>query len=119
MNTIFCPKCGMIKTKCICSDKDNEHNSLLERPSAEEKEELQRQHPDIDDEIIENFPFKEARHNQLELITEILNAFEDGKRYVILEAGTGTGKSAIAATLGQILQPAYKDSMLMNLDMRK
>lgn len=115
MNTIFCPKCGMIKTKCICSDKDNEHNSLLERPSAEEKEELQRQHPDIDDEIIENFPFKEARHNQLELITEILNAFEDGKRYVILEAGTGTGKSAIAATLGQILQPAYILTMTKQL----
>ncbi|RAP44197.1 helicase C-terminal domain-containing protein [uncultured Methanosphaera sp.] len=115
MNTIFCPKCGMIKTKCICSDKDNKHNSLLERPSAEEKEELQRQHPDIDDEIIENFPFKEARHNQLELITEILNAFEDGKRYVILEAGTGTGKSAIAATLGQILQPAYILTMTKQL----
>ncbi|OED30829.1 helicase C-terminal domain-containing protein [Methanosphaera sp. WGK6] len=115
MNTIFCPKCGMIKNKCICSDKPEEQHSLLTRPSTEEKEELQRQHPDIDDEIIENFPFKESRHNQLELITEILNAFESDKRYVILEAGTGTGKSAIAATLGQILQPAYILTMTKQL----
>ena len=115
MNSIFCPDCGMIKNKCICSDKQEEHHSLIDRPTVEEKEQLQRENPDIDDEIIENFPFKHARHNQLELITEILNAFEDGKRYVILEAGTGTGKSAIAATLGQILQPAYILTMTKQL----
>ena len=115
MNSIFCPDCGMIKTKCICSKSEEEHSSLIERPTVEEKEELQRQHPDIDDEIIENFPFKQARHNQLELITEILNALESDKRYVILEAGTGTGKSAIAATLGQILQPSYILTMTKQL----
>ena len=76
MNTIFCPDCGMIRNKCICSKKEKNQNSLISRPSTEEKESLQQQHPDIDDEIIENFPFKQARHNQLELITEILNAFE-------------------------------------------
>jgi Rad3-related DNA helicase len=113
-NTIFCPKCGMIKTKCVCTD-NKEHNTLLNRPTKNEKKELQKNHPDIDDEIIENFPFKEARPNQLELITEILNAFESGKHYVILEAGTGTGKSAIAATLGQILQPAYILTMTKQL----
>lgn len=115
MNTIFCPDCGMIKTKCICSDKQENQHSLIERPSVEEKELLQKQHPDIDDEIIENFPFKEARHNQLELISEILNALETDKKYVILEAGTGTGKSAIAATLGQILQPSYILTMTKQL----
>lgn len=115
MNTIFCPDCGMVKSRCICSDKQETHNTLIERPSTKEKEELQRKHPEIDDEIIENFPFKEARHNQLELISEILNAFESDKRYVILEAGTGTGKSAIAATLGQILQPAYILTMTKQL----
>ncbi|RAP48967.1 MAG: ATP-dependent helicase [Methanosphaera sp. rholeuAM74] len=118
MNTIFCQKCGMIKNKCVCSKSETdteEHHTLINRPSLEEKEELQRQHPDIDDEIIENFPFPHARENQLELITEILNAFESGKRYVILEAGTGTGKSAIAATLGQILQPAYILTMTKQL----
>lgn len=115
MNSIFCPDCGMIKNKCVCSKSSDERPSLIDRPSAEEKEILQHKHPDIDDEIIENFPFKSARHNQLELITEILNAFESDKRYVILEAGTGTGKSAIAATLGQILQPTYILTMTKQL----
>lgn len=118
MNTIFCPKCGMIKNKCVCSKTDDEkkqRHTLIERPSAEEKRQLQAQHPQIDEEIIENFPFKEARHNQLELIEEILNAFDNGKKYIILEAGTGTGKSAIAATLGQILQPAYILTMTKQL----
>lgn len=115
MNSIFCPKCGMLKNKCICSNKDEEQHSLIDRPTNEEKEILQAQHPDIDDEIIENFPFKNARHNQLELISEILEAFETDYKYVILEAGTGTGKSAIAATLGQILQPSYILTMTKQL----
>lgn len=115
MNSIFCPKCGMLKNKCICSNKDEEQHSLIDRPTNEEKEILQAQHPDIDDEIIENFPFKQARHNQLELISEILEAFETDYKYVILEAGTGTGKSAIAATLGQILQPSYILTMTKQL----
>ena len=118
MNTIFCPTCGMIKNKCVCSksaDEKKQYSSLIERPTAEEKIELQAKHPEIDEEIIENFPFKEARHNQLELIEEILNAFDNGKKYIILEAGTGTGKSAIAATLGQILQPAYILTMTKQL----
>lgn len=115
MNSIFCPKCGMIKNKCICSNKEEEQHSLIDRPTNEEKEILQAQHPDIDDEIIENFPFKTARHNQLELISEILEAFETDYKYVILEAGTGTGKSAIAATLGQILQPSYILTMTKQL----
>lgn len=115
MNSIFCPKCGMLKNKCICSNRDEEQHSLIDRPTNEEKEILQAQHPDIDDEIIENFPFKQARHNQLELISEILEAFETDYKYVILEAGTGTGKSAIAATLGQILQPSYILTMTKQL----
>ena len=116
MNMIFCPKCGMLKNKCVCSESQEEKHAPVNRPTKEEKELLQKQHPDIDDEIIENFPFKEARSNQLELIEEILNAFEaEDKKYVILEAGTGTGKSAIAATIGQILQPAYILTMTKQL----
>jgi Rad3-related DNA helicase len=108
----------MIKNKCVCSkseDEKKQYNSLIERPSAEEKRQLQAEHPEIDEEIIENFPFKEARHNQLELIEKILTAFDNDKKYIILEAGTGTGKSAIAATLGQILQPAYILTMTKQL----
>ena len=92
MNTIFCPTCGMIKNKCVCSKKADEkkqYSSLIERPTAEEKEKLQAKHPEIDEEIIENFPFKEARHNQLELIEEILNAFDNGKNTSYLKQEPG------------------------------
>lgn len=116
MNNIFCPTCGMIKNKCVCSNREEKtQHSLITRPTKEEKEELRRENPEIDEEIIEHFPFKHARHNQLELIEEILNAFDNDKKYIILEAGTGTGKSAIAATLAQILQPAYILTMTKQL----
>lgn len=115
MNTIFCPDCGMLKNKCICSDKQDSEFSEITRPTVDEKKQLKQQHPEIDEEIIENFPFKTARTNQLELIQEILDAFDNGKKYIILEAGTGTGKSAIAATIGQILQPAYILTMTKQL----
>lgn len=115
MNTIFCPDCGMLKNKCVCSDKQQTQFSKITRPTDDEKKQLQQAHPDIDPEIIENFPFKTARENQLELIQEILDAFDSDKKYIILEAGTGTGKSAIAATIGQILQPAYILTMTKQL----
>ena len=63
MNSIFCSKCGMIKSRCVCSNRDEKQNSTIERPSVDEKKLLQEQNPDIDDEIIENFPFKTARNN--------------------------------------------------------
>lgn len=115
MNTIFCPKCGMLKNKCICSEKQEKQYTQIQRPDAESKKTLQKNHPDIDEEIIENFPFERARENQLEIIQQILDAFDRGVKYVILDAGTGTGKSAVAATIGQILQPAYILTMTKQL----
>ena len=44
-----------------------------------------------------HFPFKSPRPDQLETISEIIDAVSRGYRYIVLEAGTGTGKSAIAA----------------------
>ena len=43
MNSIFCQKCGMLKNKCVCSDKEEEgqQHSLIDRPTKEEKEALQ------------------------------------------------------------------------------
>ena len=40
-NSLFCPNCGMIKNKCVCSKGEEERPSLIERPTTEEKEELQ------------------------------------------------------------------------------
>ena len=54
-----------------------------------------------------HFPFKKARPDQLETISEIIHAISRGYRYIVLEAGTGTGKSAIAYTLASIYDSSY------------
>ena len=55
----------------------------------------------------EYFPYAKAREGQLETVSEILEAIEKGYKYIILEAGTGTGKSAIAATLAHMSKDSY------------
>lgn len=69
----------------------------------------------IPKEIIENFPFENPREGQLEIITEIYNAIEKGYKFIILEAGTGTGKSAVAATLANIYAPTFILTMTKQL----
>ena len=54
-----------------------------------------------------NFPFKNPRDDQLETISEIFDAIYRGYKYIILEAWSGTGKSAIAATLSSIYDSSY------------
>ena len=51
----------------------------------------------------EFFPFEEIREQQSFAIEKILEAFER-KKFVILQAGTGCGKSALALTTGRYLQ---------------
>ena len=68
---------------------------------------LKKQNPEIDEEIVENFLFENPRPGQLEIIEELYNAIENGYKYIILEAGTGTGKSVIASTLARIIGSAY------------
>ena len=53
------------------------------------------------------FPFESPRPDQLETVSEILEAISKGYKYIVLEAGTGTGKSAIAATLANISDSTY------------
>ena len=62
---------------------------------------------EIDPEAVRNFPFERPRDAQLETISEIREAIGKGYRYIVLEAGTGTGKSAIAATLANMSESSY------------
>ena len=59
------------------------------------------------------FPYSEAREQQDFAIKKIIDAFMNkNKRYVILEAGTGVGKSAIGLTVARYLNrhmSAYED----------
>lgn len=61
----------------------------------------------VDEEVKKYFPFKKARKHQLETISEIKEAIDKGYKYIVLEAGTGTGKSVIAATLSSMHDSSY------------
>lgn len=61
----------------------------------------------INPEVQKHFPFTCPRPDQLETISEIVEAINRGYKYIVLEAGTGTGKSAIAATLSSIYESSY------------
>lgn len=52
---------------------------------------------------IKYFPYDTPREHQVLAINNIIDAFENGTKYFILSAGTGVGKSAIAATVSQYL----------------
>jgi ATP-dependent DNA helicase DinG len=54
-----------------------------------------------------NFPFGHMRDNQRRVFQEITDAFNSEYKYVILEAPTGSGKSAIAVTTGLTLGTSY------------
>jgi ATP-dependent DNA helicase DinG len=53
------------------------------------------------------FPFKIPRKGQLEAIAAARDAFGRGKRFVVIEAPTGSGKSAMAVTLAREAGSAY------------
>jgi len=53
------------------------------------------------------FPFKTYRKGQLEAIESARAAFKQGKRFVVIEAPTGSGKSAIGVTLARDAGSAY------------
>ncbi|WP_296883378.1 helicase C-terminal domain-containing protein [uncultured Methanobrevibacter sp.] len=141
-NSIFCPNCGMLKSNCTCENSSNAKskgptnlfsfqktvkssilddeipevysidNHKLDEGTAAYLKEI---YPHIDDDIIENFPFNEPRSGQLDIIQNISDAIKQGYKYIILEAGTGTGKSAIATTLAKMYESAYILTMTKQL----
>lgn len=52
---------------------------------------------------VKYFPYKNIRPGQKLSIDKIIDAFEAGKKYFILEAGTGVGKSAIGVTVSRYI----------------
>lgn len=112
---LFCSECNMMKQRCTCSNKDVKKIKRATGISKELIKKIKMNHPRMDASIIENFPFKEPREGQLEIISKIKNAIDDGFNYIILEAGTGTGKSAIATTLARSYEPAYILTMTKQL----
>ena len=141
-NSMFCPNCGMLKSNCTCktsrknksegptnlfSFSKKRKSSILddEIPEVYSVDDhkldegtsayLKELNPNIDDIIIENFPFEQPRLGQLEIIQDIYDAIRKGYKYIVLEAGTGTGKSAIATTLAKMYESAYILTMTKQL----
>jgi len=59
---------------------------------------------------LKHFPHDEIRGPQVEAIDAALSAYKSGKRFVIIEAGTGVGKSAIGLTIARELNDHYRHS---------
>ncbi len=114
-NGLFCSECNMIKQRCICSRNDKKNGKRATGISKKLIKKLKEENPHIESSVIENFPFKEPREGQLQIISKIKNAIDEGFKYIVLEAGTGTGKSAIATTLARIYEPAYILTMTKQL----
>ena len=57
----------------------------------------------------------DPRPEQEKIILEILTAMENGYKNIILEAGTGTGKSAIATTIANFVDNSYIVTMTNQL----
>ena len=55
------------------------------------------------DNIKKFFPFEEYRKNQEETIKDMVSAYENEKKFYVLEAPTGFGKSAVAFTASRII----------------
>lgn len=62
-----------------------------------------------------SFPKYAPRNSQIKLINKINFAIKKGFKYIILEAGTGTGKSAIATTLANMYEDSYILTMTKQL----
>lgn len=62
-----------------------------------------------------SFPKYNPRNSQIRLINQINFAIGEGYKNIILEAGTGTGKSAIATTLANMYEDSYILTMTKQL----
>ncbi|MGL6298532.1 MAG: DEAD/DEAH box helicase family protein, partial [Methanobacteriaceae archaeon] len=86
-------------------------NGFKSHLSETRSERLKKEYPNIDNNIIEKFPFENPREGQFEIIQEIKDAIDNGYKYIVLEAGTGTGKSVIGATLARM----YGDTFIFTM----
>lgn len=57
--------------------------------------------------LVSNFPFKEIRPKQLDVLQQIADAINAGYKYIVLEAPTGFGKSPVAIAVGRTLGTSY------------
>jgi ATP-dependent DNA helicase DinG len=57
--------------------------------------------------LVNNFPFRSQRNNQISVLNQICAAFNSAYKYIILEAPTGFGKSPVAIAVAMTLGSSY------------
>lgn len=58
-------------------------------------------------DILSFFPLETARANQKAVLLEVDKAFQEGKKFIILEAPVGSGKSPVAMTFARKFQDSH------------
>ena len=76
---------------------------------------MENNNSNLDWMIYWSLPKYNPRNSQIKLINEINFAIKKGFKYIILEAGTGIGKSAIATTLANMYDDSYILTMTKQL----
>ena len=76
---------------------------------------LENNNSNLDWMVYWSLPKYNPRNSQIKLINEINVAIKNGYKYIILEAGTGIGKSAIATTIANMYDDSYILTMTKQL----
>ena len=76
---------------------------------------MENNNSNLDWMIYWSLPKHNPRNSQIRLINEINFAIGEGFKYIILEAGTGIGKSAIATTIANMYEDSYILTMTKQL----
>lgn len=58
-------------------------------------------------DILSFFPLEKPRANQKAVLLEVDKAFQEGKKFIILEAPVGSGKSSVAMTFARKFQDSH------------
>ena len=57
---------------------------------------------------IEHFPYEKPREAQEKIINNVIKQFKSGKKYAVIDCGTGVGKSAIGLTLASYINKSQE-----------
>jgi len=102
----FCPKCGKrlrlltgrARGQAICPSCGTRVNDIGQAEAPVEPAKAA---------LAQSFPYSAMRPHQRDVLDQIESALDSGKKFIILEAPVGFGKSAVAAALCRHLRSAY------------
>ena len=102
----FCPKCGKrlrlltgrSRGQAICPSCGTRVSDVGQAEAPVEP---------MKTALAQSFPYSTMRPHQRDVLDQIESAVGSGKKFIILEAPVGFGKSAVAAALCRHLRSAY------------